>query len=151
MNQQSRGPKIKIGSVFGRGTSSSTTASTQPPPPSGRPTAPPLSAPTLAPKWLPLCPPIQLHPGKTYFARLHLSGLEKTFASHANIAEKLEAVGFRLVCVWMNPAELAEFPSSTMPAGVLAKKGPFAAGVWAAAEQAAALPEQVVEVWERAS
>lgn len=142
----SEGPKIKIGSVFGGGTRVSSSATTKPP---AQPSTPPPSVPTVTTRWNALTEPIQLHPGKTYFARLALSGLERTFASAGHISDEFEKRGFRQVCVWMNPAELAEFPSTAMPTGILAKQGPFAAGVWGGNLQQGVLPSQVKEVWER--
>lgn len=87
---------------------------------------------------------IELKQGKTYRARLQLSGLEK-LGSREQIAASFAEIGFSQVKVYMRDTEL---PGGTMgwPGAPNADSGArWAEGVWQRGDSVVDKPPQVVE------
>jgi hypothetical protein len=84
----------------------------------------------------------KLEPGRTYYAKIQLTGLESAFGTEKDVAEKLGAAGFGGVLVQKTPID--DVPD----------RAPFSAGttywgrgVWKGDARAAAWPSQVKAVW----
>lgn len=82
-----------------------------------------------------------LRNGRTYAAKLRLSGLE-TLASTSMIAEQLRGAGFRAVEVYESEADLPmSWPANLRGAGSGVR---FARGEWGGPDTSRELPSQVV-------
>jgi hypothetical protein len=84
----------------------------------------------------------KLEPGRTYYAKIQLTGLESVFGSEKDVAAKLGGAGFGGVLVQKTPID-------EVPDRQPFKTGTtyWARGVWNGGERAAAWPSQVKAVW----